>query len=429
MSDVTAHREIPSIDKKTEPRRADSPVETRSSHAWLWILLLLIVFAVLYYFFGPRFWESNSAGAAPTSQPARTIPVVAVPAKKGDMNIYLTGLGNVTAFNTVVVRSRVDGQLDKVAFVEGQLVHEGDLLAQIDPRPFQVQLEQAQGQLARDEAQLKNAQLDLERYKEAGTAIPKQQADTQQAVVNQFEGVVKSDQANVDNAKLNLVYARITAPITGRIGLRTVDQGNLIRANDPNGLAVITQLQPIAVIFSLREDDLAAVMQKVNTGEHLTVEAWDHDLEKKLADGALAAIDNQVDPTTGMGRFKAIFGNENNVLFPNEFVNVRLLISTIKDATIAPSAAIQRGPDASTFVDVVKPDQTVELRPITIGPTEGDQTVITTGLQPREVVVTDGVDKLVRGAKVTVQKPTTRRSTSNPATNESSPGTSRHRPT
>jgi membrane fusion protein, multidrug efflux system len=431
MADVTAHRDIPSIDKKSERDRADSATrpdtDAPSSLAWLWILLVLVGGGILYYFFGPRFWESsNSANSAATSQPSRSIPVVAVPVKKGDMNIYLQGLGYVTAFNTVVVRSRVDGNLDKVAFVEGQMVHEGDLLAEIDPRPFQVQLEQSQGQLARDEAQLKNAQLDLQRYTEAGTAVPKQQLDTAQATVNQDEGVVKSDQANVDNAKLNLVYAKITAPLSGRIGLRTVDQGNLIHASDPNGLAVITQLQPISVIFSLREDDLAAVMLKVNNGEHLVVDAYDHDLTTKLATGTLAAVDNQVDVTTAMGRFKAVFANENNVLFPNEFVNVKLLIDVVKDAIIAPAAAIQRGPDASTFVYVVKSDETVELRNVTAGATEGDLTIITSGLKPGEVVVTEGVDKLVRGSKVGVQKQGSRRSSSGPATDESSGG-KRHR--
>ncbi len=270
--------------------------------------------------------------------------------------------------------------------------------------------------------QLKNAQLDLQRYTEAGTAVPKQQLDTAQATVNQDEGVVKSDQANVDNAKLNLVYAKITAPLSGRIGLRTVDQGNLIHASDPNGLAVITQLQPISVIFSLREDDLAAVMLKVNNGEHLVVDAYDHDLTTKLATGTLAAVDNQVDVTTAMGRFKAVFENEDNLLFPNEFVNVKLLIDIVKDAIIAPAAAIQRGPDASTFVYIVKADETVELRNVTAGATEGDLTIITNGLKPGEVVVTEGVDKLVRGAKVAVQKPGSRRSTSGPATEESSGG-------
>jgi multidrug efflux system membrane fusion protein len=344
-----------------------------------------------------------AAGGKPAEAPAaRAVPVVATAVRQGNMDIYLNGLGSVTAFNMVTVRTRVDGQLIKVAFQEGQLVHQGDLLAEIDPRPFQVQLAQAEGQLAKDEAMLKNARIDLERYRVllAQDSVAKQQLDSQTATVNQFEGVIRSDQAQIDNAKLQLTYSRITAPITGRIGLRLVDPGNVVRANDPNnGLAVITQLQPIAVVFNVPEDDLPQVLKKMRTGQKLVVEAYDRNLKNKLAPGTLLTIDNQIDPNTGTVKCKAVFPNEDNALFPNQFVNARLLVDTKKDASIVPSAAVQRSPQG-TFVYVVKDDTTVEMRNVVVGPSEGDTVAIDKGLAPGEVVVIEGVDKLQRGMKV-----------------------------
>jgi multidrug efflux system membrane fusion protein len=372
----------------------------------VWLAVLGAI-ALLSYFFVARTKRGDAAATkAPDKTAPRAVPVVAVPANRGNMGVYLNGIGNVTALNTVTVRSRVDGELIKVAFQEGQIVHQGDLLVEIDPRPFEVQLEQAEGQMARDQATLNNNKVDLARYEVLikQDAIPKQQLDTQAATVHQSEAVIKSDQAAIDNAKLQLVYCHITAPLTGRIGLRLVDQGNQVHASDANGLLVITQLQPIAVIFSIAEDHLPEVTKKLRAGAKLPVEAWDRDMKNKIASGTLLTIDNQVDQTTGTVRFKATFSNQDNALFPNQFVNARLLVDTKRNVVIIPAAAIQRSPD-SLFVYVVKPDSTVEVRNITSTVSEGDQAAIDSGLEQGNMVVIDGVDKLQPGAKVSVGKP------------------------
>ena len=375
---------------------------------WIWLVVVCVAVAGGYLIF-PRVTHgvTNSQGKKGVGADlpaARAIPIVAAVARKGDMPIYLNGLGSVTAFNTVTIRSRVDGELVKVAFQEGQFVKEGDLLAEIDPRPFQVQLEQAEGQLARDEAQLKNAKIDLERYRVLyqQDSIPKQQLDTQAALVNQYEGNIKSDQGQIDNVKLQLVYSSIVAPLTGRIGLRLVDRGNIVHANDTNGLAVITQLQPIAVVFNIPEDDLGQVTQKLRAGRALQVDAYDRDLKRRLASGKLLTIDNQIDPATGTLRFKAVFENKDLSLFPNQFVNARLLVDTRRGTVIIPTAAIQRSPQ-STFVYVVKQDSTTEVRNIEVGLSEGDYASINSGLVPGDVVVIDGIDKLQQGTSVTAR--------------------------
>jgi len=346
----------------------------------------------------------GSGDPKPTTARAATgqvIPVGVVTAEQRDLPIYLKGLGSVTAYNTVSIKSRVDGQLSQVNFKEGQYVNKGDLLAVIDPRPYEVALSQAQAQLFRDQASLRDAQLNYERYKgllQDSGAMSQQQVDTQRASADQLEGAVRSDQAAVDNAKLNLVYCHIVAPISGRIGLRLVDIGNMVHAADTNPMLVITQLQPIAVIFTLPEDNLPTVAQHMQHGT-LQVEAYSRDDQTKLATGTLLTIDNQIDQTTGTDKLKAVFENKDNLLWPNQFVNVRLLLETRKNSTVIPAAAIQRGPQG-TYVFVVKTDKTVEVRPVTAPFTQNNSSLIASGVQPGEIVVVDGQDKLQAGSKV-----------------------------
>ncbi len=369
-----------------------------------WFLGWLLMFGLLggsWYFRESLLPLVGLGQKAATKPPARVIPVVTATVEKKDMEVYINGLGTVTAFKTVTIRSRVEGELVKVAFTEGQLVHEGDLLAEIDKRPYDVQLQQAEGQLARDEATLKSAELTYKRYQEliVSKSIAPQLVDEQRSLVQQTTGAIQSDRAAVENAKLQLVYCHIIAPISGRIGLRLVDQGNIVRANDPNGLAVITQLQPIALVFTIPQDDISRVQKATLDGHELVVTAWDRDFKTKLATGKLLAIDNQVDSTTGTVRLKAVFDNEDGLLFPNQFVNARLLVDTKRDAVVVPTAAVQRGP-SSTFVYVVKSDETVDLRNVTSGLSEGAETSINTGLEPGEIVVTEGLDKLQKGAAI-----------------------------
>jgi multidrug efflux system membrane fusion protein len=386
----------------------DAPEQSRTSpirrHWWIWLLLISLVAGGVYLYFTIEKKKTSLAAKEAAAAAARSVPVSAVQARKGDIGVYLTGLGSVTPLNTVTVKSRVDGQLMKVLFREGQVVKSGVLLAIIDPRPFEVQLTQADGQMMRDQALHKNAQLDLERYRVLSEqdSIAKQQYDTQKSLVRQLEGAMKTDQGQVDSARLQLKYCLITAPLSGRVGLRQVDPGNIIHATDTNGLVVITQLTPIAVIFPIPEDNLPQVLAKLKNGARLTVEAFDREQRQKLAAGYLLTVDNQIDSTTGTVKFKALFPNKGNELFPNQFVNARLLVEVRHDSVIVPVSAIQRGPQG-IFVYVVKADKSVTVRPVTLGVTEGGETAVEAGLAPGELVVSDGAERLHDGSLVEVK--------------------------
>ena len=392
------------VDKEAEKSAPFKKIrQVFSGHRWVWLLAVcLLVIGVCAYFVYSG-WMSSAARKQGTA-PARAVPVVTATAAKGDINIYLNGLGSVTPLNTVTVKSRVDGQLMRVLFKEGEVVDKGALLVEIDPRPFEAQLTQALGQMARDQALLANARLDLQRYHDlvAEDSIAKQQYDTQKSLVNQLEGTVKVDQGQIDNARLQIVYSRITAPVSGRIGLRLVDPGNIVHATDANGLAVITQLQPITVIFTIPEDSLPPVLAKLKSGERMPVIALNREQTKKIAEGSLLTVDNQIDPTTGTVRLKALFPNKDNELFANQFVNARLLIGIKKGTVVVPTAALQQS-TRGTFVYVVTPELTAAVRAVKIGPAEGDNVSVDEGLLPGEFVVVEGADRLREGNKVELQ--------------------------
>ncbi|HYP36362.1 MAG TPA: MdtA/MuxA family multidrug efflux RND transporter periplasmic adaptor subunit [Stellaceae bacterium] len=373
----------------------------RSRLRWLfWVLLVLAIIGVgVWYYPKPE----NQPKTAGRNQFGGPTPVGVATVQKGDMPVTLTGLGTVTPLATVTVKTQINGYLVTVAFQEGQMIKTGDFLAQIDPRPYQVALEQAEGQLAKDQALLKNAQLDLQRYNTlvAQNSIATQTRDTQVSLVSQDQAAVKTDQAQVDAQKLNLVYAHIVSPVTGRVGLRQVDAGNYVQTSDPNGIVVVTQLQPISVIFTLPEDNLPAVMKQVHAGAALPVTAYDRTGTTELGKGRLETVDNQIDTTTGTVKLRAIFDNEQEILFPNQFVNVQLLVNTMKGVDIVPTAAIQHGAPGA-FVYVVKPDQTAAVQKVKLGPGDGQQIAVLDGLQPGEKVVVDGSDRLREGAKVTL---------------------------
>ena len=445
------------------PLVEDSPPPVRNAEGeptppargpWLWLLIVAAVIAagVYYFFFRSASNNPNTGSATSTAGGSKSkgsggaaIPVVAVKATKGDIGVYFDNIGTVTSIYTVSVRSRVDGELMSILYKEGELVHQGNRLVEIDPRPYEAALTQFEGLLQRDQALLDNARIDLVRYETLvkQDAVPEQQAATQQALVKQYEGAVKNDQGQIDTAKLNITYSHVDAPITGRIGLRLVDPGNIVHASDANALLVITQVQPISVIFPLVEDQLPAVLQKLRAGQRLEVDVYDRDKVNKIAQGWLTTVDNQIDPTTGNVRLRANFDNKDNALFPNQFVNARLLVEEKHGVTLAPSAVIQRG-SQTTYVYVVKPDSsadgtapsadagasgraskgrgapatasadhgaapadrgvtgTVTVHQITVGTTEGDQTEVTSGVSPGDILVMSGVDKLQEGSKVSV---------------------------
>ncbi len=368
-------------------------------------LPLACVFVVLLWFVGctgvaQQGNKSNAGGGRSQAGGGQAVSVAVAPVEQQDLPIYLNGLGNVVAYNTVTVKTRIDGQLVQVAFREGQEVQKGDLLAVIDPRPYEVALNQAQATLFKDQAALQDAKINYERYQGLfkDGVISKQQLDTQRSSSDQLEGAVRADEALVNTQKLNLTYTRITAPVGGRVGLRLVDVGNMVHAADQNGLLVITQLQPIAALFTLPEDQLPQVAKHMRSGP-LEVEAYNRDNQTKLATGKLETIDNQIDPTTGTGRLKAVFTNAEHMLWPNQFVNIRMLLEVRKDVILVPAAAVQRGPQG-TYVFILKQDKTVDLRPVQVALTQSNVAAIASGVNPGETVITDGQDKLQAGSHV-----------------------------
>ena len=415
----------PSNDKPESPPR---PGRFRR-RAWVLAfaaLVLVVSAASLYHFRAGR----PGAPAGAEGQGARVRgqgspqPVSVATVAVRDVPLWLDAIGSAVPRNLVTIRTRVDGELLRVHFTEGQTVKAGQLLAEIDPRPFQAQLNQALGQLARDEAQLQNARLDLERYRDlwAKDSVPKQQLDTQEALVRQYQGTVENDRGLVEDARLQLSYTRISAPITGRIGLRQVDPGNQVHAADTNGLAAVAQMQPMTVVFAVAEAHLPAINERLAGGDAPTVEAWDRERSNRLATGRLLTTDNQIDPTTGTIKLKAEFANDNDRLFPNQFVNARLLLGVRKDAVVVPGAAIQRG-SRGAFVFTVDGEGAVKTVAVTPGPADGELVAVDGPLKPGERVVTDGADKLREGAKVTVIAPEQRQAPSG----EGAPGGHRRR--
>jgi len=356
------------------------------------ILTLLVVW---------RVWSASHVIAGGRFGASGPTPVGIAVVSTGDVPVIFKGLGTVTPLATVTVRSQINGQLVQIAFHEGQMVKAGDFLAEIDPRPYQAALEQAEGALLRDQALLKEAQIDLARYQglAAEDSIATQQVDTQQSLVHQYEGTLKADQAQIDMQKLNLVYCHVTAPVSGRVGLRQVDIGNYVQPGDANGIVVITELQPVSVIFSLPEDEVPTVIQRMHAGATLPVAAYDRNETTVLGQGQLAAVDNQVDATTGTVKLRALFDNKAGTLFPNQFVNAVLTADVLRAAVLVPSAAVQRGVQG-TYVYLVKADSTVAVTPVTLGASAGQNVVITAGLTPGDKVVVDGVDRLRDGAQV-----------------------------
>lgn len=409
---VNFQSNLPIKPMNTIPTTASNPTSSKqSSKKWLWILVLLIIAAGGYMYISNSAKSGDGKGTAGAGKSGfgagKPMPVVTALAKSDDINVYLNGLGAVTPMATVTVKSRIDGEITTIYFKEGQMVKRGDVLAEIDPRPYQAALMQAEGQLMHDKALLENAHLDLTRYQVLfkQDSIASQQLDTQQALVHQYEGTVKVDEGQFASAKLNLQYSKVSAPISGRVGLRQVDIGNVVHASDSTGLAIITQLQPMTVLFTLPEDNLPALMNSMHSGKKIPVDAFDRAFKEKITSGVLQTIDNQIDPTTGMVKLRAQFANDDFNLFPSQFVNAKLLLETKHNVITIPSSAIQRG-TSSTFVYVVGSDHTVSERKVVAGTAQGEKSEISSGLTVGEMVVIDGADKLRDGAKVDISSNT-----------------------
>jgi multidrug efflux system membrane fusion protein len=377
-----------------------APTPHKPHKKWIWILVLILVAGAGYLYFSK---SNNTRKESKNTNAVKAIPVVTAIAKTDDIHVYLSGLGAVTPLATVIVKPRVDGQIMKIYFKEGQMVQRGEIVVEIDSRPFEAALTQAQGQLLRDQALLAEAKLDLTRYQTLlkQDSIASQQVDTQKSLVQQYEGTVKIDEGLLETAKLNLAYTKVTAPVSGRVGLRQVDLGNIAHASDTTGLAIITQLQPMSVLFSLPEDNIPALMKKIKTDKKITVTAFDRAYKEKITSGVLETIDNQIDPTTGMVKLRATFTNDDLSLFPSQFVNAQVLLETRNNVVTIPSAAVQHG-RAGSFTFVVTKDHAVNQRDIVVGTVQGNKTEIISGLKSGEMVVVDGADKLRDGSKVDI---------------------------